>query len=286
MPTTDQKSESKPDSALPGQELSCSAALTPPDLSSSAAAVILSVSPSQPPTRCRPEQGERQQCRDDHEELQHLVVDRGAQAAEGDVGEHDRRGDQERDPQRPAQQRLDDRAEQVEVHAGDEQLRDRERDGVDQVGAGAEPAAHELRHRADLRAVVERHHHDAEEEHRRDGADPEVVHGREAELGAVGRHAHDLDRAEVGRDERQTGHPGRQRAAGQEEVDRVGDLAAGQHPDAEDEGEVEEDDQVVDGSGVDESVGHDGHRELVPAGPQQQTSFEPHDVALTPSDAA
>ena len=53
MPTTDQKSEAKPVSALPGQELSCSAAVGPAGLSA-AAAVILSVSPSQPPTRCSP----------------------------------------------------------------------------------------------------------------------------------------------------------------------------------------------------------------------------------------
>ena len=53
MPTTDQKSDSKPVNALPGHELSCSSAVGPAGLSA-AAEVILSVSPSQPPTRCSP----------------------------------------------------------------------------------------------------------------------------------------------------------------------------------------------------------------------------------------
>ena len=44
-------------------------------------------------------------------------------------------GDDQRHPQRPAEQRVHDRAEQVEVDAGDEQLGDGERDRVDQVGA-------------------------------------------------------------------------------------------------------------------------------------------------------
>lgn len=130
--------------------------------------------------------------------------------------------------------------------------RDGEGDGVDEVGPGAEAPEHELRDRPHLRAVVEGHHDDAEEEHRRDGSHPEVVDRRQAVLRAVGRHAHDLDGAEVGRDERQTRHPRRQRPAGQEEVDRVGDGASGGEPDAHDEREVQRDDEVVDDVGVDE----------------------------------
>ncbi len=52
MPTTDQNGESRPDSAWPGQESSCCSAGGP--WPASAASVILSVRPSQPPTRCRP----------------------------------------------------------------------------------------------------------------------------------------------------------------------------------------------------------------------------------------
>ena len=215
--------------------------------------LLLEPTPAADPVQA--DDDERQQRGDDDEELQHLVVDRRRQATEGDVRQHDQRGDDERDPQRPAEQRVHDRAEQVEVDAGDEQLRDREGDGVDQVRLGAEPPEHELGDRAHLRAVVERHHHDTEEEHRRDGADPEVVHRRDADLGAVGRHPHDLDGAEVGRDERQTRHPRRQRAPRQEEVERVGDRPAGDQPDAEHEHEVHREDEVVDGTGVDQRLG-------------------------------
>jgi hypothetical protein len=137
-------------------------------------------------------------------------------------------------------------AQQVEVDAGDEDLRDGEADGIDQVRPRAEPAAHELRDAADLRPVVERHHDDAQEEHRRDGADPEVVHRRHAELGPVGRHADDLDGAQVGGDEREAGDPGRQRAAGEEEVQAVGDPPAGGEPDSQDDGEVGRDERIVD----------------------------------------
>ena len=153
------------------------------------------------------DQGQRQQRRHDHEELQHLVVDGCRQTANRDVGEHDDGRDDQRDDQWPPQQPVDDLAQQEQVDTGDQQLRQREAQRVDQVSRGAVTLEHELGHRADLRAVVERHHHDAQEEHRRDGADPEVVEGRHPVLGAVGRHAHDLDSTQVGRDERDTGDP-------------------------------------------------------------------------------
>ncbi len=56
MPMTDSSDESKPESAWPGHDWSCCAAgATAASAGApSAAAVILSVSPSQPPTRCRP----------------------------------------------------------------------------------------------------------------------------------------------------------------------------------------------------------------------------------------
>ena len=55
------------------------------------------------------EQGERQQRGHDHEELQHLVVDRRRQPAERDVGEHHDRGHDQGDPEGPAEQRVHDR---------------------------------------------------------------------------------------------------------------------------------------------------------------------------------
>src|SRR5699024_9627012 len=88
-------------------------------------------------------------------------------------------------------------------------------------------------------------------------ADPEVVHGRHAELRAGGGHAHDLDRAEVGGDEREAGDPGGQGPAGEEELDRGGDAALGVPAHTEDEGEVQRDDRVVDPLGVEAEVDHE-----------------------------
>ena len=70
---------------------------------------------------------DRDQRRQDHEELQHLVVDRRGQAAERDVGGDDDRRDDDADDDRPAQQELQDERERVEVHAGDQDRGDRER---------------------------------------------------------------------------------------------------------------------------------------------------------------
>ena len=56
----------------------------------------------------------------------------------------------QRDVEVPAQQHVDDLGEQEQVDARDQQLRDREAERVDEVGAGAEPLAHELRDRAHL----------------------------------------------------------------------------------------------------------------------------------------
>jgi hypothetical protein len=76
--------------------------------------------------------------------------------------------------------------------------------------------------------------------------DPVVVHGRQADLGTIGRHPHDLDRAEVRRDERQAGHPRGQSAAGQEKIQARRDLTSGDETDTEDEDEVDRDEDVVE----------------------------------------
>ena len=89
MPTTDQKRavEAGEVRARPRVELLVGRRV------GAAAAVILSLRPLAAADLVQADEGQRQQRRDDHEELQHLVVDRRRQATEGDVGEHDRRGD-------------------------------------------------------------------------------------------------------------------------------------------------------------------------------------------------
>ncbi len=110
----------------------------------------------------------------------------------------------------------------------------------------AEPEAQILRHRANLGAVVERHHHQPQEHHRRHGAQPVVVHGGHAVLGTVGGLAEDLQRPEVGGDERQTGDPGGERAAGEEEVEVGLDREPRDEADSEHHDEVDRQDDVID----------------------------------------
>ena len=73
-------------------------------------------------------------------------------------------------------------------------------------------------HRVRLRDVVEGHHHQAQEEHGRNGADPVPVRGQNAVLISRARPAHQLQRAEVGGDEAQAGDPGGHLAPGHEEL--------------------------------------------------------------------
>ena len=113
-----------------------------------------------------------------------------------------------------------------------------------------EPQPQVLGHRARARAVVERHHEDAEEHHRRDRADPVEVAGRDAVLRARRRHADDFLRAEVRRDERQAADPRRaspgppERSAVLVVVLRLQREADPQH-----EAEVDEHQQPVEATG-------------------------------------
>jgi hypothetical protein len=193
---------------------------------------------------------ERDQRGEDDEELQHLVVDRRREPAESDVGEHDEGGDDDPQQDRPAEEDLQHQREREQVHAGDQHGRDGEAQRVEEMGRLAEAHAQVLRHAADLGAVVERHHHEPEEDHRRDRADPVVVHRVGAELRAVRRHAEDLERAEVRRDEREARDPRRQRAAGQEVVEAGLDVAPGGEADAQHGDEVDRQDRVVDRVGI------------------------------------
>jgi hypothetical protein len=128
------------------------------------------------------ERGERRQ---DDEELQDLVVDRGGEPAEGDVGEHDRRRHEDRGAYRPPQHEREHETQREQVHPADEHGRQGKGDRVEEVGGAAVTPAQPLGHRTDLRPVVEGHHHQPEEDHRRDRADPIEVHRGHAVLRAV-----------------------------------------------------------------------------------------------------
>ena len=193
---------------------------------------------------------ERDQPGEDDEELQHLAVDRGAEAAEADVDQHDGGREHDAPDLRQAEQRVEHDGQGVEVDAGDEDGGDREDDRVEDVGAVPEAEPQELRNRSDFGAVVEGHHDDAEEDHRRNGADPVVVHGRDPVLGAVGGHADDLGGAEVGGDESEAGDPRGERAPGEQEVRAGPDGASCEDADAQHDHEVDRQERVVQPSRV------------------------------------
>ncbi len=98
-----------------------------------------------------------------------------------------------------------------------------------------------------LRDVVEGHHDDAEEEHRGDGADPVPVRGEDAVLIGRAGPAHQFERAEVGGDEAEAGDPGGHFAAGHEELFAGVGGALQVEADEDDDGEVDRDDEDVDG---------------------------------------
>jgi hypothetical protein len=195
--------------------------------------------------RVQADDDQRDQPGKDHEELQHLVVDRRGEPTSGDVRENEGSSNDDREPDGPPQQCLDDDREGVKVDARDQNSRDGKASCVELVGRRVEALEHVLRDAAHLRAVVERHHHDTEEDHRRHGADPVEVRRRDAVLRAVRGHAKDLESSEVRRDEGEASHPGRQRTPGEEEVQAALDAAPGREPDAEDDHEIDQQDGVV-----------------------------------------
>ncbi len=226
------------------------------------------------------EEGQGYERGEDDEELEDLVVDRRGEPADRDVREDEEPGDDDRDPLRPAQQRLHHDRQGVEVDAGDQDRGEGEEDRAQQVCGFVEPLEQELGDRPDLGAVVERHHHQAQEDHRRDGADPVPVHDGDAVLRAGGGHAEDLGGAQVGGDEGQAGDPGGQRAAGEEEVETGLDARPRGEADAQDDGEVDRQDCVVESVGGEPKpfgqVLHEvlaSSRELNPAEPTRPCSI-------------
>ena len=189
--------------------------------------------------------GDRDEGRDDDEELRDLVVDGGGQAAEGDVGEHEHGGHDDGGPLVPAEHGLKNQGHGVQVDAGLQDGGHGEAQRHDDVRALAEALVHELRHRAHAGAVVERHHEDAEEHHARHGTDQVVVDGRHADLGAVGSHAQDLGGAQVGGAEREACNPRRHRTTGEQEVLGGFLLLVNRIADPHDHGEVDDEDKPI-----------------------------------------
>ena len=96
--------------------------------------------------------------------------------------------------------------------------KDQEHAGIQQVRAVVEPPLQIFRHAAQPGYVVEPHHENSEENHRRDGAGPIPMVRHHPVLRAHRDHADNLERAEIGGHERQPRNPGWQRTAREKEV--------------------------------------------------------------------
>ena len=102
-----------------------------------------------------------------------------------------------------------------------------------------------FRHGARLGAVIKRHHEHRQKDHRRNRADPVEMRGGDAVFRAAGGHADEFQRAEVGGDERQPGHPGRNRTAGRQKVRRGFHVTRQRPADADDKRDVRDQNCVI-----------------------------------------
>ncbi len=145
----------------------------------------------------------------------------------------------------PAQDHLHDQRHRVHVDAAHENRHEAERDGR-QTSARLTVAELEIpRNRVRLGDVVEGHHQDAQQKHGGNRADPVPVRGQNPILVGGRRPAHQLQRAEVRRQEAQTRHPGRHLPPGQEEVLPRGHARLEVEADGQDGPEVNRDDRQI-----------------------------------------
>ena len=143
-------------------------------------------------------------------------------------------------------QRLDQPRHRIHRNARAEHRHHREGAGIQCARLLVEAHAQKLRHAARLRAVIERHHEDAHENHRRNGADAVEVSRLQAVFGARRAHADHFLRAQVGADEGQAADPRRQRAPGLEKVLAGLHVALQGKADAQHKHEVQQHDQPID----------------------------------------
>ena len=102
------------------------------------------------------------------------------------------------------------------------------------------------RHRVGLGDVIERDHHDRQEQHGGDRADPIPVRGENAVLIGSAGPAHQFERTEVGGQEAEARDPGGHLAAGQEKVLAGLGEALQVEADSEDGNEVQNNDGEID----------------------------------------
>ena len=199
----------------------------------------------QPPTSFKSEIYHRRKAEHDHEKLQHLGVNGRGQAAFQNVNQHDAGADEQGEVIIPAQQLVEQLGQRVHGNAGGKHGHDGEADGIQSHHRFIEPHLQIFRHGPRLGAVIKRHHKHGEKDHRRNRADPIEVRGGDAIFRAAGGHADQFQRAEIGGNEGQSGHPRWNRARGREKIRRTFHVTGQRPADADDKADIGQQNGVI-----------------------------------------
>lgn len=146
----------------------------------------------------------------------------------------------------PTQQRLHQLRQGVHRDARLKDGHHGEGDGVESAGLFVEAKFQVFGHRSSFRAVIERHHEDADEDHGRHGAEPIELAGHHAVLGAAGAHADDFVRSKIGGNECQRRDPRGDGTARQEEIGAGFRVSLKREPDAQDEHDIHRQHDIID----------------------------------------
>ena len=181
----------------------------------------------------------------DQDELQHFVENRGAQPAERYIDRHGDRRNPDAEIDVPAQHHFHHQRHRVHVDAAHQHGHEREGNRGKRAAGFAEAQFQIARDRMRLGNVIKRHHHQAEKEHGRNGADPIPMRRQDSVLIGGGRPAHQFERAEIRGKEAEAGDPGRHFAAGEEEIFAGIGTALEVKADRQNEHKIKDDDNQV-----------------------------------------
>ena len=190
--------------------------------------------------------GDQHGAEPDQYELQHLIEDGRKQAAQSDVEHHGDGGDPDADVNIPAEHHLHDERHGVHIDAAHEDGHQAEGNGGEGARRFAEAEFEVAGDGVRLGDVIERDHHDPEEDHGGNGADPIPVNRQNAVL--IGRcgPAHEFERTQVGGEETKSRDPSCHLASREEEIFAGLGEPLQVEADSEDGHEIQNDDGEVD----------------------------------------
>ena len=187
----------------------------------------------------------RREAKNNHEELQNFRVNRRGESAFQNIEQHDAGTDEQRDIVIPTEQRVEQFRQRVHGNAGSENRHHGECDGVKRADAFVKTHFQIFRNGTRLGAVIKWHHEHREKDHRRNCANPIKVRGADAVFCAARRHADEFERAEVCRYKRESRDPRWNRAGGRQKVRRRFHVARELPADADDKGNVGDQNEIV-----------------------------------------